>query len=670
MTIMLIDNPVDTATVAASSAAALMPVDNLKEPERSKKWRSGSGTKSWVDITFGAEEARTFAALLDLNLTSGGTIRLQSWGTGFDTHQVKSVQGTPFTFTRTGATATRVNKAGKVEGCIANAPRFDYNLTTLAMRGLLAEDARTNYCLRSSEFDHAAWVKPDGSANPVGVNAAIAPDGTLTADNLSTNGPSTSSFYQDVALTGAPLANRTITASVYLKNNGGAISNITLRLIGVGGVDTQTTANAVMVSGWTRFSVTKTFSAGETATQVRFTLTSSGGTWNAFAWGAQVEEALAASSVILTTSASVTRNAESCSVATSSIPGYSGTTFSMFVEWESNGASASNQSPFGVAEGTDNNNCALIRETPTAIILQGRDTPNSFDLVMQPTPAVAGVNRAAVAIQTGANGVVGSANGGALAYTTATTLPSFNTVHLGTMNFLNGRIRKAHLYNVRLADADVFTLSQGGSIATAPVMTLDFTAEPGADIIVNPTLYAAAVAQANYGGGGYGQGNYGSTVAESQLDARNLTMIDFGSSYSQKYWRVTLEDTNTSFQELARLYITTPVEFTYNVSWGWRLSRIENSAAKKAIGGQRYVQERDSQLRIDGDFDYLTDNERSDMAVRLFEIGERTPIIFSIYPEATRRGLTTTLYGHFEDASFAHASHDINRFPFSVIEDL
>lgn len=190
------------------------------------------------------------------------------------------------------------------------------------------------------------------------------------------------------------------------------------------------------------------------------------------------------------------------------------------------------------------------------------------------------------------------------------------------------------------------------------------------DEVFTPTLYSSSIESNNYGGGGYGAGNYGANAPISQLDARNITIIPLGASYPAKYWRITFTDANTAYQEAARVYITTAVEFTYNISWGWRLARIENSGRRKSIGGQRYVQERDSQLQISGDFDYLSDLERTNMLVRMFEIGERDPIIFSVYPEATNRGLTTTLYGHFEDASFAHAAVGVNRFPFSVIEDL
>lgn len=695
MTIMLIDNPVDTATLVASSAAALMPVDNIKEPERSKKWRSGAVTKSWLDITFGAEEARTFAALLDLNLTSGGTIRLQSWGAALDKHEIKSSQGHAFTFTRANATATRFNRAGKVEACVADSPRFVYNPVTLACKGLLIEEPRTNIITQSRNFAAGSWSPSDTSVVAGAVNS---PYGTLGGTKVREGttpgaehyvGGYSTSMVAGVAWTftvSAKAGERKIIAVRMYSGSGWAVgAPIAYFNLSTGVITVVSGGTAKIVpegDGWYRCSITAEtnvttnvgalFNVCDDAGQLFYT---GDGTSGLYVDAAQWEQGVCPTSAIHTAGSTVARSLDLPTINTSAIAGFSATEGSMFCEFE---LTQTANSPglwalIGGALNGDERISAFIYSANGNIYEEVRD--NNTDQV--------GLQHGAVSLDTISrnaqawklNDFAATLNGGAASTDNAGTLPTLTTLVLGMLTSagqtpINGYLRKLHYYNTRLSNADLQTLSGGGVIATQPTMTLDFTAEPGADITVNPTLYAAAVAQANYGGGGYGQGNYGSTVVESQLDARNLTIIDFGQSYPQKYWRVTLEDTNTSYQELARLYLTTPVEFTYNVSWGWRLSRVENSAAKKAIGGQRYVQQRDSQLRIDGDFDYLTDNERSDMAVRLFEIGERTPIIFSIYPEATRRGLTTTLYGHFEDASFAHASHDINRFPFSVIEDL
>lgn len=52
------------------------------------------------------------------------------------------------TFTRS-TTATRTNSSGLIQSAAINAPRFDYNPTTLAPLGLLIEEQRTNLLLNS-----------------------------------------------------------------------------------------------------------------------------------------------------------------------------------------------------------------------------------------------------------------------------------------------------------------------------------------------------------------------------------------------------------------------------------------------------------------------------------------------------------------------------------------
>lgn len=80
------------------------------------------------------------------------------------------------TFTRTGATATRVNPNGFIEGVAANTARFDYDPTNRVQRGLLIESPRINSLLQSNGFT-TTWTVlatptltqnqagPDGVAN-------------------------------------------------------------------------------------------------------------------------------------------------------------------------------------------------------------------------------------------------------------------------------------------------------------------------------------------------------------------------------------------------------------------------------------------------------------------------------------------------------------------------
>jgi hypothetical protein len=91
------------------------------------------------------------------------------------------------TFNRTtGLTnpATYVDSSGFVVGATDNQPRFDYDPVTLAPKGLLIDEQRTNRLLRSEEFDDAAWTKNNsttsvtftvtGTAGVSGINSIFA----------------------------------------------------------------------------------------------------------------------------------------------------------------------------------------------------------------------------------------------------------------------------------------------------------------------------------------------------------------------------------------------------------------------------------------------------------------------------------------------------------------
>lgn len=210
------------------------------------------------------------------------------------------------TVTRALNTATRINSSGLVELVNANLPRFDYDPTTLAPKGLLIEEARTNLVLYSQEFDNAAWLKlASGTASlpVVTANAGVAPDGTTTADRVVLNrGAGTtigdlSRLFQNTGIV-ATLG----TLSVYMRSFDG-VSTYTVRLYN-GSAET----NVTVTPSWQRFTLVSTNTTTNAQIAVRGDVTQQ--TADILVWGAQMEAGAFATSYIPTTLLTVTRNAD------------------------------------------------------------------------------------------------------------------------------------------------------------------------------------------------------------------------------------------------------------------------------------------------------------------------------------------------------------------------
>lgn len=88
------------------------------------------------------------------------------------------------TFTRS-SSATYTNSLGLITTAATNVARFDYDPVTLAARGLLVEESRTNLLTYSEDFSNAAWAKTNST---ITANNATSPDGAVTANLISGSG--------------------------------------------------------------------------------------------------------------------------------------------------------------------------------------------------------------------------------------------------------------------------------------------------------------------------------------------------------------------------------------------------------------------------------------------------------------------------------------------------
>jgi len=152
-------------------------------------------------------------------------------------------------------------------------------------------ESRTNRCLHSEDFGNAAWVKTNVT---VATNQTIAPDGTLTADQL-TASAGNGTVIQDLGA----VASAAKTGSLYLKRYTGT-GNIEITLNGG-----STWTAVTLTNTWTRFNLTATLADEDFGIRI----VTSGD--SIFAWGGMVETGAFMTPYIPTVASQVTRLADS-----------------------------------------------------------------------------------------------------------------------------------------------------------------------------------------------------------------------------------------------------------------------------------------------------------------------------------------------------------------------
>jgi hypothetical protein len=356
-------------------------------------------------------------------------------------------------------------------------PRFDYDPVTLAPKGLLIEEQRTNLLTYSEQFDNAVWNK---SGVTVTANTTVAPDGTSTADSFvptaTTGGHNIEKFQAGLLTIGT-----TYTISMYVKPNGvnywrfwwgGSGAGAQFNLITGTVISLQGTLAATIQdvgNGW--FRITNTYTAvSETA--VRFyaldaSLTNSytaNGTDGTYLWGAQLEAGAFATSYIPTVASQVTRTADICSiVAPNFAPWYNpseGTLVAEFSSFTSNDT-VNSKAIFAVTDGTSSNRIYGNLNTlsvPFVFVSAGGVTQAN----MSTGTAITNNTVAKVATAYKTNDFAAVLNAGTVTTDTSGTVPTVNKLDIGNLNNfsqLNGHMRSVRYYPGRLSNTQLQALT-------------------------------------------------------------------------------------------------------------------------------------------------------------------------------------------------------------------
>ncbi|WP_415182071.1 phage head spike fiber domain-containing protein [Phaeovulum sp.] len=226
-----------------------------------------------------------------------------------------------------------VDDRGQVTGAGPDSPRFDHHPVSGASLGLLIEDARSNTLTWSHEIDNPGWAKDNVT---VQANAAVAPDGTLSADKIL----DTATFgHHRVKQFGLAIeAGNAYTASFFAKGagrnvyvtlfDGSGAWNAACRFDLEAGVAVSPSGSTLIGAqmepsgdGWFRCGLSVRTVGNSNNAQVLINVLegpamyAGDGVSGAYLWGAQLEAGRAASSYIPTAATTATRAADKATIA-------------------------------------------------------------------------------------------------------------------------------------------------------------------------------------------------------------------------------------------------------------------------------------------------------------------------------------------------------------------
>jgi hypothetical protein len=381
-------------------------------------------------------------------------------------------------------TATRFNSAGLIESVASGVPRLDYYTSggTAGCPALLVEPSAQNSALQSQDFT-TTW-SPTNVTVSANVTGTTDPFGTNLADLLT----ATASGSARVVQTFSFVSGTTYTYSCFAKagngffgmtmENGGVASgvaviwNVSTGAFSVSGsVGSGYTLQAHNIenygNGWYRCSMRVLL--GSTVTG-NIRVNTSNGTMSSVivqsdngnsvnVFGAQVETGSAATSYIRTTTGSVTRNADVITLS-GAVSGCIGQTEGvLYIECESNNGE---DDVFNINRSAANA-ITVYKNANNAYL--GRIYHSSTSIIFTSASGVTGTVKIAIAYKSGdstmyLNGSrVGTLNTTAITFGAALNYLGVDKSSAFFSGIKPSRIRAVALYNTRLTDAELATLT-------------------------------------------------------------------------------------------------------------------------------------------------------------------------------------------------------------------
>jgi hypothetical protein len=366
------------------------------------------------------------------------------------------------TFTRA-SSATQYNSVGTLISVGSDVARFDYDPATLAPKGLLIEEQRTNLMLYSEDLS-TVWNLGTGTVQS---NTWTAPTGNLTGDTF-TIGSDSGTPAQSTTITASAtytltfFVNKPLTTAAFLRlrfsTAAGSISAfIDASTMSFGVVQAGVVANYIKQIQNNIYQVSVSFTYGATdggsrsigISGVVANISSVPDTGKNIAiWGIQYELGAFPTSYIPTTSATVTRAADNASMVGSNFSSwYNQSEGTVYCTSDSPLTTTTAQMNWYISDGSTNNTMFNRKNTSnlnaTAVVSGG---VTQGDITSFSTITAYSTVKSASAYKL--NDLAISVNGASVGTDLAATIPTVDRIHLG-QNVSNGQILNGHIQSIK-----------------------------------------------------------------------------------------------------------------------------------------------------------------------------------------------------------------------------
>ncbi len=359
-------------------------------------------------------------------------------------------------FTR-GSTGTFVGSNGLIQSAATNIPRFDHTSAGVC-RGLLIEESRTNLFTQSETWASGAnFTGP--SAPTVTPNTTNAPDGALTADTLTgsigtaTDGSVTSTWRQPTVS-----SSTAYTFSIYVRSLGVA-TKAEIRIRDNSSGASVQTLDTTLTSSWKRLSVTAT--TGGSTTSIRCIIQNTDGP--IAIWGAQLEAGSFPTSYIPTTTGTLARSADVCSITGANFSGMWNQSEGTLLTQTQKTSTNSNAFVISASDNSFNNETDLrynsVSQVAALINVSGASQLTGFQANITSGAAV----KQSIAYKL--NDCAYAANGASPIVDTSALIPTVDRLTIGNVAvagqafYLNGTIAAIRYYRKRLSNAKLQALT-------------------------------------------------------------------------------------------------------------------------------------------------------------------------------------------------------------------